>query len=170
MPDAPANAVLDRLLRHMAWANQRALTTLQSLPDEALLLHAPNEPEWTIAAITRHLVRSAGFYGYRLGADVKVMEFDPEQTERIEKLANAVAAYDAALREVSTMPEEVLPHTRPDGTTVNRARSTILAQAIHHATEHRAQIAGILTAHEIRAIDLDELDVWEFGDAEGLGH
>ena len=41
--------------------------------------------------------------------------------------------------------------------------------AIHHATEHRAQIAGALAAHGIDAIDLDELDLWAFGDAEGLG-
>ena len=50
-----------------------------------------------------------------------------------------------------------------------RARSTVLAQAIHHATEHRAQIAGALAAHGIDAIDLDALDLWEFADAEGRG-
>ena len=52
---------------------------------------------------------------------------------------------------------------------VLRARSTILGQAIHHATEHRAQIAGALATNGIDAIDLDALDVWAYGDAEGLG-
>ena len=48
-------------------------------------------------------------------------------------------------------------------------RSTIVGQAIHHATEHRAQIAAALATNGIDAIDLDELDVWAYGDAEGLG-
>jgi hypothetical protein len=50
-----------------------------------------------------------------------------------------------------------------------RARSTVLGRSIHHATEHRAQIAGALVAHGITALDLDALDVWALGDAEGLG-
>jgi hypothetical protein len=50
-----------------------------------------------------------------------------------------------------------------------RARSTVLGPSIHHATEHRAQIAGALVAHGIKALDLDALDVWALGDAEGLG-
>ena len=52
---------------------------------------------------------------------------------------------------------------------VLRARSTILGQAIHHATEHRAQIAGALATNGIDVIDLDALDVWAYADAEGLG-
>jgi hypothetical protein len=44
-----------------------------------------------------------------------------------------------------------------------------LGQSIHHAIEHRAQIADILVMHGIKDIDLDEIDVWALGDAEGLG-
>jgi hypothetical protein len=46
-------------------------------------------------------------------------------------------------------------------------RSTILAQAIHHATEHRAQIAGALATNGNAAIDLDAIDLWEYADSEG---
>jgi uncharacterized damage-inducible protein DinB len=59
--------------------------------------------------------------------------------------------------------------TRQDDSTLTRARATVLAQTIHHATEHRAQIAGALVAHGITALNFDDLDVWAFGDAEGLG-
>lgn len=68
------------------------------------------------------------------------------------------------------------PHTRRqacvvrrDNPTLTRARSTVLGQSIHHATEHRAQIAGALVAHGVMALNLDDLDVWAFGDAEGVG-
>lgn len=57
-----------------------------------------------------------------------------------------------------------------EGKAIHRARSTILGQSIYHATEHRTQIADIFSLHGIRAIDLDEMDVWAYGDAEGLGN
>lgn len=55
-----------------------------------------------------------------------------------------------------------------DGKTITRNRSTVIAQSIHHSIEYRAQIAGILAMHGIKAIDLDAIDVWGLGDAEGL--
>jgi uncharacterized damage-inducible protein DinB len=45
---------------------------------------------------------------------------------------------------------------------VKRWRSTILSQSIHHATEHRAQIASALEAKGFKPVDLDELDLWAF--------
>ena len=45
---------------------------------------------------------------------------------------------------------------------VKRWRSTILSQAIHHATEHRAQLASALEAKGFKPMDLDELDLWAF--------
>lgn len=164
------NATLDRLLRHMAWANQEFLSTLAQQPESHLHLHAQGEPEWTVYAITRHFVRSAGIYCHRLGADVTLMDYEISSgPESIAVLAASVKEYDRVLRAEAHKPEAILPHTRPDGTKVTRARSTILGQAIHHATEHRAQVAGILSAHGNCALDLDSLDVWALGDAEGLG-
>jgi uncharacterized damage-inducible protein DinB len=45
---------------------------------------------------------------------------------------------------------------------VKRWRSTILSQSIHHATEHRAQIASALEAKGFKPVDLDELDLWSY--------
>ena len=45
---------------------------------------------------------------------------------------------------------------------VKRWRSTILSQSIHHATEHRAQIASALEAKGFKPVDLDELDLWAY--------
>lgn len=78
------------------------------------------------------------------------------------------AGFDAQLRELAAEPDGMTTYQR-DGKTIRRARSTILGQSIHHATEHRSQIAGILALHGINAIDLDAIDVWGLGDAEGLG-
>jgi len=41
----------------------------------------------------------------------------------------------------------------------------LVNQAVHHATEHRAQIAGALAANGNSSLDLDALDVWTFNDS-----
>jgi uncharacterized damage-inducible protein DinB len=45
---------------------------------------------------------------------------------------------------------------------VKRWRSTIVSQAIHHATEHRAQIASALEAKGFTPMSLDDLDLWSY--------
>jgi uncharacterized damage-inducible protein DinB len=49
-----------------------------------------------------------------------------------------------------------------DGATVTRARSTIISQAIHHATEHRAQLISALEAKGFTSINLDHYDLWAY--------
>ena len=39
-----------------------------------------------------------------------------------------------------------------------RARSTVLSQAVHHATEHRAQLVAALEANGYTDINLDDFD------------
>jgi len=43
-----------------------------------------------------------------------------------------------------------------------RLRSTVLSQAIHHATEHRAQIASALEAKGFKPVDLDDISLWAY--------
>lgn len=159
---------LDRLLRHMAWANAGLIDRLRTLDDDALALAAPGN-EWTVAMILEHLVAAAGGYAERLGAGPLPPDtLPPTAIAELDALAAACATFDARLRDAAALPEGMAEYVR-EGEVRRRARSTILAQAIHHATEHRAQIAEALATNGIRAVDLDELDVWAYGEAEGLG-
>lgn len=165
------NTYLDRLLRHMAWANGEFLSQLARIPAENWKLALPNEPgeEASIGEIARHFTRSSAFYVYRLDGAEPANAYDVPSTEAdMLRLAHLCAQTDVRLREESLLPDVKTSFVR-DGKTIVRARSTILAQSIHHATEHRAQIASILTSHKAGRIDLDDLDVWSYGDAEGLG-
>ena len=56
---------LDRLLRHMAWANAALIGQLAGLTDEALGLSSPRN-EWTVAMILQHQVDAADRYAARL--------------------------------------------------------------------------------------------------------
>jgi uncharacterized damage-inducible protein DinB len=158
---------LDRLVRHMAWANAAMFDGLAGLTDEALALASPRN-EWPVARILAHLVDAADRYAARLEGRPRPGDSEPPTTvAELAAQASRCAAIDARLRTQAAVPDG--PSPSPDPGRPGRARSTILAQAIHHATEHRAQIAGALATNGIDAIDLDDLDVWAYGDAEGLG-
>lgn len=62
------DATLDRLFRHMAWANQHVLQSLATLKPEHLQLSAPGS-EWTVARIAHHLVDAQRWYVWRLAKD-----------------------------------------------------------------------------------------------------
>jgi uncharacterized damage-inducible protein DinB len=167
MSDSTADPTLDRLLRHMAWANAAMIGTLAGLTDEALGLSSPRN-DWTLATILQHLVDAADRYASRLEGRPRPAETEPPTTvAELTEVAARCAANDARIRAQAIVPDG--PSPSPDPGKPGRARSTILAQAIHHATEHRAQIAGALATNGIDAIDLDALDVWAYGDAEGRG-
>ncbi len=168
--DNPApNPSLDRLLRHMAWANAALIDGLAALPDAALGLASPRN-EWPVARILAHLVTAASRYAARLEGVPRPPEAAvPVTTRELTALAARCAAIDARLRVAGAQPEGLAAYADADVDDVPRARSTVVGQAIHHATEHRAQIAGALATNGMDAIDLDALDLWAYGEAEGLG-
>lgn len=168
MDDRTPDPTLDRLLRHMAWANATLIARLAELSDEALALAAPRN-EWTVAMTLQHIVNAAGGYAARLERVPRPAPTSlPSTVAELREVAGVCAAYDARLRAQAAFPDEPVPHT-DDPERPARARSTILGQAIHHATEHRAQIAGALATNGLDAVDLDAIDLWGYGEAEGMG-
>ena len=152
----------------MAWANAGCLAHLRSLEDRALSVSVPGNA-WTVGRIAEHIVGAAEFYVWRLGAGPDLPEHEPPvRAAELDGLLVRCAAADALIRRAAAEPEGIAEE-QVGGRTVRRARSTILAQAIHHATEHRAQIAEALVANGLPPLDLDALDLWAYGDAEGLG-
>ena len=156
-----------RLLRHMAWANQETIKHLQTLPEESLKAYATN-PEWFVAEIAHHIVDSADHYAFRVSGipaltkpgepcidDVKVIA-------DLTRLKEQAAIVDKALLECVKLDDIQIEFKNYEDKMVKRWRSTILSQAIHHATEHRAQLASALEAKGFKPVDLDELDLWAF--------
>ena len=157
------NPTLDRLLRHMAWANQALLARLQEQGDPALALMAPAN-EWSAGRILAHLVGAAGNYANRLEGLPRAAPTDGTASfAELPALAARLAAIDARLRAAAAQPEGPAMFAGGEN---SAPRSTVIGQAIHHATEHRAQIAGALSTNGNNAIDLDAIDLWEFTDFE----
>ena len=127
----------------MAGANQHLCERLSPSPSGASAITTENEA-YSVAVIAEHYVRSAGFYIFRvtgvpLPADYEIIT----SKDDLSGLAKRCASFDEQMRKLAMMPEAMTTYIR-EGETIIRARSTILGQSIYHATEHRAQIAGIL--------------------------
>jgi uncharacterized damage-inducible protein DinB len=163
---------LERLLKHMAWANQGTIEHLESLPVEALKAFATN-PDWFVAEILHHIVDAGDHYAYRIsGVAVLTKPGEPciadvKTLADLNRIKDQAAKVDAALFECAKLDDIQLEFKNNSGNLVKRWRSTILSQAIHHATEHRAQLAAALEAKGFAPVDLDELDLWSYEIANG---
>ena len=155
----------DRLFRHMAWANAYVFDRLATLSSQELEYTAPTD-DWTAASILEHI--TGCHYANLLDGKGYIQTKAPTNAAEVLALKELSIGFDARLREAAMEPAGFVEYTR-DGKLIRRARATILAQAIHHATEHRAQIAGIYSARGMKVIDLDEIDLWEFANYEGFG-
>jgi uncharacterized damage-inducible protein DinB len=155
-----------RLLRHMAWANQETIKHLQALPEESLKSYATN-PEWFVAEIIHHIVDSADHYVLSItGKPAITKKGDPciadiENLADLTRLAEQAAAVDGLLVAAADL-DDVWLDLENDSGKFQRLRSTVLSQAIHHATEHRAHIASALEAKGFEPINLDDISLWDY--------
>jgi len=151
---------MNRLLRHMSWANQRVFSSIQGLPQQALDSHIVNS-EWSAKHILQHIVSGADWFAYWLTEadwhDIKL----PQEMSDVADIAKQLADFDAVAIGESEKPDELI--TRDvDGKLTTNLRSTVLAQAVHHATEHRAQLIDALEFKGHKPINLDDIDLWHF--------
>jgi len=156
-----SNPLVERSFKHMAWANQQMLLILKELPDEAINFSAWN-PDWTVGKIAHHIVIAEGRLISRIIQQPAPEEFEPPVTSAgIEQLITICAERDAQLLALINTPDEMRKFVRY-GTEVEFLTSTILVQAVHHASEHRAQISDILAANKMDVLNLDDIDLWSF--------
>jgi len=158
---------LNRLLAHMAWANQKTIEHLQTLPEDSLKAFATN-PEWFVAEIAHHIVDSADHYAFEISGKPALTQPGEECIDDVNVIADLVrlkeqaAKVDAMLLDCVKLDEVQIEFLNYEDKLVKRWRSTILSQAIHHATEHRAQIASALEAKGFTPVNLDDLDLWSY--------
>ena len=159
--------VTDRLFRHMTWANAYVFDRLATLTDEQLQLTARND-DWSAASILEHISGASARYAEVLDGLGDTETTVPCNSAEVLTLKEITSTIDARMRVAAKTPEGFVEYTRQDRL-IRRARQTILAQIIHHATEHRAQIAGIYASHGMKVVDLDEIDLWAFANFEDVG-
>ena len=144
----------------MAWANQKVYAAIQTLPDQALSAYLIN-PEWTAGHILQHIVGGADWYQHCLTGDAWREIADPKSMNDVASLAKLLAKFDAKIAMRIDLPDDFLTITEGEKSWQN-LRSTLLAEVIYHATEHRAQLMDALESKGYAPISLDEIDLWAF--------
>jgi hypothetical protein len=81
--------------------------------------------------------------------------------QELQVIAKQLLSNDAELLELANVTDEKIAIIR-EGQTTHWMRSTIVTQAIHHATEHRAQAVCALEAKGFKVVNLDDYDVWAY--------
>lgn len=161
----PADPTLDRLFRQEAWATAKMFEHLRSLPEATLTATAPST-DWDVATTLAHIVGANEAYANRMEGHP-----DPEDPPNPATHADLDALERRALAAVATiraLAADPAPDVVEAGEETWRyPRSLVLAQALYHSIEHRAQLYGILAANGVGGVTLDDMDHWAFGDHEG---
>jgi uncharacterized damage-inducible protein DinB len=164
------NATLLELYRHKTWATLRLIELCQGLDDVHLDATVPGT-YGTIRETLRHVVAAEEGYFSTLAraglADPLPGERLPDGpaslgqlAERIRRLGPRWEALaqddDAATREVTSSDGWRMPGALP------------MAQAIHHADDHRAHILSILGARGLEFPEVPDLSLWGYAESTGL--
>ncbi|MFN8532116.1 MAG: DinB family protein [Dehalococcoidia bacterium] len=155
------NDALRELIRHKNWATLRLIDHLRILPAEQLDA-AGNGAFGTIRQTLAHLVRSEeGYFAYLTGERPSPpLGEDPLSLgELAEGIARLGPGWERLAVDDAVAGREIV--TRDGWRTIGVVP---LAQAIHHADEHRAQVLAMLG---MRGFAVPDLGVWDFAIADG---
>jgi uncharacterized damage-inducible protein DinB len=139
---------LHDLARHNAWATAQVLACCQDLDGPTLASTVPGT-YGTIIETLRHLIDAETSYLFQLTGAWSERPWPAGEAVGLDVLAERAAMLGTTLEQflASDWDDERLGERRGSGGEVFAVRAGVfLAQALHHANEHRAQICTILGA------------------------
>jgi uncharacterized damage-inducible protein DinB len=151
-----------RQMRHDVWATQRLIERCRALREEQLDLVVPGT-YGTIRRMLTHIVRADE--GYLQGLDMltepRIEEADTTTLDEIEKhLATVRVGVEKLFVQKDFDPDRRM-HRRD----VELEPWILITQFSHHGSDHRSQVCTTLSTN---GLEVPELDVWAYGDAEGV--
>jgi uncharacterized damage-inducible protein DinB len=157
--------VLLELFRHKTWATLRLIEYCQALSDEHLDATIPGT-FGTIRETLHHLVDGDEGY-FRLVTGDRSSQPLPDAPVSFDELAERTRRlgprWEILARDGEASGRQV---TTSDGWRV--PGSVPMAQAIHHADDHRSHVQSILGARGLPVPEPNGLDVWGYAEASGL--
>lgn len=153
-----SRSILANILEHHKWSNLMLIDFLAGLTNEQLELTSPGVYGSPLATI-RHVIAADADYVEIIPDAPRVAQIDDEGPfggwDELREIADA--ADTALIAYVDGLSEDMFFIDVDDGEEFELARSILLAQIIHHATEHRSQIRTTLSTHGITP---PEISVW----------
>lgn len=161
-----------RAIRHNCWANDQLIEFCSRLSPEQLAWTAKGT-YGDIHSTLRHIVAAEHGYLFTLTGHRPPIEetgggraLSPEWVAPLEELrdrARSNREHMETLLAGDFDPARMLERRRPKELTIVSA-GVLVAQFIHHGSDHRAHIGTILGAHGVEPPDLD---VWSYGSTLG---
>ncbi len=147
-------------IRHNSWANQRLIEFCRGLSEEQLAWTVPG----TLGSIHETLYHTVGSqFGYLMALTGEPLPFTPtragepplplDELVRLERMA--LERCERLLAEPFDIARMTSRPNRPKA-----AAGIVLAQYVHHGSDHRAHVGTILGAHGVQPPDID---VWAYG-------
>jgi uncharacterized damage-inducible protein DinB len=153
------------LLRHKTWATLRLIDHCQTLDEDQLQLTIPGT-YGTILDTLRHFVAADEDYYTVLTGEQPAEWFLAETWDTVSLDDFVVSTrrrgpgWEAVADDTDIQRR---PAVFPDG--IGWPGAVLIAQALHHADDHRTQICSILGAH---GLEVPRLDVWTYARSAGL--
>jgi uncharacterized damage-inducible protein DinB len=145
------------LFEHNLWANATLFELCEGL-DDVVLDASVNGCYGTIRETLRHIARGEALYVGILTSsrpdEVRSNWLEKFPVDTSKEFVKSTG--EALIRCAHEIPgDTILEGVRDDGNEYRFPASSMFIQAINHATEHRTQIATILTQQGIQPPDLD---------------
>jgi len=155
------------LYRHKTWATLRLIEYCRGLDAEHLDATIPGT-YGTIRETLRHLVEAEEGYFYRVTGE-RLSERMPDGPVPLDELAERIRRVGPRWEQVARDGE--LPSCEvvlSDGWRLPAAIP--MAQAIHHADDHRSHVMSILGARGLDVPEPNGLDLWGYAEEAGIMH
>ena len=153
---------LSEAFHHHAWATEKLIRHLRSLPETALTATSPGVYGEVAATLSHMLAADGRYLAYLEGIAPPPRTPGPDATRTLDELSDQVR--DQAVRwriVLSRIGEiDVTLAARGDRPELTHATNLLVAQALHHGTDHRTQICTVLTSNGFEAPDLDVWSYW----------
>lgn len=154
------------LFRHNAWATRTLLGLSSNLTAEQLDTTVIGV-YGSIIETFRHYTRSESAYFRRLtGFEAEWLRAENDRPDIAELARRNDEMEQRWLTYLETPFDAEAPHVTAweGGGTRSVPAGVILAQAIHHGSDHRSQICTMLT---VAGVDLPDMGLWDWADASG---
>jgi len=156
--------MIEDLFRHHVWANTRLLEACENLSDEQLDARIPGT-YGSIRDTLGHVLRAEISYVERVTGQTPSEQFKEGEFPDFEMLKSALKWTGQEFLQLARGVKEGDLVSETDGKVIVEYRlSSLLTQSINHATEHRSQIATILTQ---QGIEPPNMDVWTYMEENG---
>jgi uncharacterized damage-inducible protein DinB len=149
--------------RHNAWATRKMLARCRDLTPAQLEATVIGVFGNTIATLW-HIVTSEASYYSRLSGQAPAWDRKartPPSLDELTARAEEMAARWEAFLSTPFDAERILVYDWEDGTRRDVPAGVVLAQAIHHGSDHRSQINTIFTAIGVEPLDYG---LWDYAE------